>query len=89
HTNVKYGDSGEIINSSIVPLIDGGTEGLKGHVRVVIPGYTSCIECTLSYFSTEDVIPICSLSSNPRRIEHCLELARTLLWDSERPFDSF
>ncbi|KAF0987583.1 hypothetical protein HZS_6276 [Henneguya salminicola] len=62
--------------------------GLKGHVRIVIPGYTSCIECDLSLFSREEVYPLCTITNTPRRIEHCLELARTSVWDSHNPFRS-
>ena len=36
--------------TSIIPLVDGGTEGFKGNVRVILPGMNACIECTLDLF---------------------------------------
>ena len=47
---LEYDDSDELIPTSIIPLIDGGTEGFKGNVRVVIPGMTACLECTLDLY---------------------------------------
>ena len=36
--------------TSIVPMVDGGTEGFKGNARVVLPGLTACVECTLDLY---------------------------------------
>ena len=47
---LEYDSEGELDTSSIVPMVDGGTEGFKGNARVVIPGMTACIECTLDLY---------------------------------------
>lgn len=46
---LTYND-GELNESSVIPLIDGGTEGFKGNVRVILPGMSPCIECTLDLY---------------------------------------
>ena len=46
---VEYDDEGKVVSGSI-PIIDGGTEGIKGHARVIIPGSSACIECTLDLY---------------------------------------
>lgn len=43
-------EDGELDRSSVIPMIDGGTEGFKGNVRVMLPGLTACIECTLDLY---------------------------------------
>lgn len=83
-----YRADGSVDLLSVVPLIEGGTEGLKGHVQIVIPGFTACIECNIEFYSREEVYPICTLSNKPTRIEHCLELARSELWNRSKPFGS-
>ena len=34
----------------MIPLVDGGTEGFSGHVRVIYPCVSGCFECTLDLF---------------------------------------
>ena len=46
---LRYED-GVLDQSSVVPLVDGGTEGFKGNARVVFPGMTACVECTLDLY---------------------------------------
>jgi NEDD8-activating enzyme E1 len=71
---------------SIIPLIDGGTEGFKGQTRVVIPSMTSCIECQLDMHTPRKQVPLCTIASIPRQPEHCIEWAHVIAWDKERPF---
>ena len=43
-------EDGVLDPSSIIPLVDGGTEGFKGTARVVLPGMPACIDCTLELY---------------------------------------
>uniref|UniRef100_A0A4W5NRH5 NEDD8-activating enzyme E1 catalytic subunit n=1 Tax=Hucho hucho TaxID=62062 RepID=A0A4W5NRH5_9TELE len=72
--------------SSIIPLIDGGTEGFKGNARVIFPGMTACIDCTLELYPPQINFPMCTIASMPRLPEHCVEYVRMLLWPKEKPF---
>ena len=72
--------------SSIKPLIDGGTEGFKGNARVIIPGHTACIECTLDLFPPQVNFPLCTIANIPRLPEHCIEFVRLFQWPKEQPF---
>lgn len=47
---MEYTDDGDLIPTSVIPLVDGGTEGFKGNVRVILPGMSACIECTLDLY---------------------------------------
>ena len=43
-------EDGELDQSSVIPMVDGGTEGFKGNARVILPGISACIECTLDLY---------------------------------------
>jgi len=45
-----YDEDGQLDMSTIVPMVDGGTEGFKGNARVIIPGISACVECTLDLY---------------------------------------
>lgn len=47
---MSYDEDGQLDMSTIVPMVDGGTEGFKGNARVVIPGISACVECTLDLY---------------------------------------
>ncbi|ESO02346.1 hypothetical protein HELRODRAFT_106596 [Helobdella robusta] len=81
-----YDDDGNLDQSSIIPLVDGGTEGFKGNVRVILPGLTPCIECTLDFYPPQVNYPLCTIAHTPRLPEHCIEYVRLLLWPKENPF---
>ncbi|KAG2471428.1 LMOD3 protein, partial [Polypterus senegalus] len=94
HSNIAYLKPVSLLNyedgaldpSSIIPLIDGGTEGFKGNARVILPGMTACIDCTLDLYPPQINFPMCTIASMPRLPEHCIEYVRVLQWPKEQPF---
>jgi ubiquitin-activating enzyme E1 C len=74
---------GSVDPSSVVPLVDGGTEGFRGQVKVVMPGSTSCLECILDAFAPPVTFPLCTLANTPRQPEHCIEYAALIQWPRE------
>uniref|UniRef100_A0A8C4NKN0 NEDD8-activating enzyme E1 catalytic subunit n=1 Tax=Eptatretus burgeri TaxID=7764 RepID=A0A8C4NKN0_EPTBU len=82
---LSYKD-GKLDTTSIVPMIDGGTEGFKGNARVLLPGISACIECTLDLYPPQINFPMCTIATMPRLPEHCIEYVRILQWPKEEPF---
>lgn len=77
--------------SNLIPLVDGGTEGFRGQLRVILPTITSCFECSLDILSPKLTYPVCTIANTPRLPEHCIEWASQLEWPrrfKDRKFDA-
>ncbi|KAJ6911764.1 hypothetical protein NC652_022137 [Populus alba x Populus x berolinensis] len=86
----KYDSDDNPIEETVKPMVDGGTEGFKGHARVIIPGSTPCFECTIWLFPPQVKFPLCTLAETPRTAAHCIEYAHLIKWDevhSGKTFD--
>ncbi|KAL3137662.1 hypothetical protein ABBQ38_004937 [Trebouxia sp. C0009 RCD-2024] len=86
---LAYDTDGKPDLSTVKPLVDGGTEGFKGHARVIIPGFTPCFECTLWLFPPQVKFPLCTLAETPRSPAHCIEYAHLIQWGRDRPDEEF
>nr|XP_032512717.1 NEDD8-activating enzyme E1 catalytic subunit [Danaus plexippus plexippus] len=85
---LQYNDDRTLDQSSVIPLVDGGTEGFKGNARVILPGMSACIECTLDLYPPQKTFPLCTIANTPRLPEHCVEYVKVLQWGKENPWGS-
>ncbi|KAK9790574.1 hypothetical protein WJX73_001976 [Symbiochloris irregularis] len=86
---LEFDEDGKPDLSTIKPMIDGGTEGLKGHARVILPGITPCFDCTLWLFPPQTKFPLCTLAETPRSPAHCIEYVHLIQWPQEKGGEEF
>ncbi|MEW5308906.1 MAG: hypothetical protein WDW38_000826 [Sanguina aurantia] len=86
---LEFEDDGSTKQASIKPMVDGGTEGFRGHARVIMPGHTPCFECTLWLFPPQTKFPLCTLAETPRSPAHCIEYAHLIQWGQARTGEEF
>lgn len=74
----------------LVPMVDGGSEGFRGSVRVILPTLSACYECGLDTLGKQTTYPVCTIANTPRLPEHCVEWALVLEWPRThtKPFDA-
>nr|CAD2160331.1 unnamed protein product [Meloidogyne enterolobii] len=84
---VEFDEENKPRPGTIIPLIDGGTEGFSGSARVILPYHTPCIQCTINLYTPQVNYPLCTIAHTPRLPEHCVEYVKVVLWDKCKPFD--
>eukprot|EP00486_Rosalina_sp_Unknown_P012642 CAMPEP_0201592374 /NCGR_PEP_ID=MMETSP0190_2-20130828/190287_1 /ASSEMBLY_ACC=CAM_ASM_000263 /TAXON_ID=37353 /ORGANISM="Rosalina sp." /LENGTH=428 /DNA_ID=CAMNT_0048051125 /DNA_START=31 /DNA_END=1314 /DNA_ORIENTATION=- len=77
---VSTDDDGNMDPESIIPFIDGGTEGFLGQCRLFVPMMSSCFECSVGTMTPPKVFQSCTIASIPRRPEHCIAYAHKMQW---------
>lgn len=75
---LDYDDDGNIDQTSIVLIIDGGTEGFERSAHVVLPAQTVCIESTLELYPLQITYPLCTIANTQCLPEHCIECTKLI-----------
>ncbi len=85
---VEYDEDGKVDPETIIPLIDGGTEGFMGQSRIFFPHRTSCFNCQAGSDAGGPDLHMCTVAVTPRVPEHCALYAHLFLWDRLYEFRS-
>mmetsp|Transcript_66783 Transcript_66783/g.59896 ORF Transcript_66783/g.59896 Transcript_66783/m.59896 type:complete len:494 (-) Transcript_66783:111-1592(-) len=83
---VKKDEDGQIDANSIIPFIDGGTEGFSGQCRAFVPRLSACFECSVNLITPPKGFPECTIAVIPRRPEHCVAYAKKMVWAKLKTF---
>ena len=84
HELVEFDEEGKPKPETVIPFIDGGTEGFRGQVKVIVPYTTSCFDCDTDLINTKrNTYAMCTIAENPRVPEHCIEYAFTIEWKKQ------
>lgn len=85
---VKYDEDGDVDFDSVIPLIDGGTEGFRGQARVFFPKLTSCFHCSLDSIPQQNHFHSCTIANTPRIPEHCIQYVKEVMWPNLMDFQT-
>ena len=71
--------------TSVIPMVDGGTEAFVASVRVIFPGLTACVECALDLYPasvdrSRATRPVCTVAGRPHTLEDCVTYGM-MQWD--------
>lgn len=67
--------------ATIIPMIDGGTEGFKGQTHVIVPFMNADFnERVAEFFPPREAVASCTIATNPRKPEHCVVFAKVKMW---------
>ena len=84
HELVEFDEEGKPKPETVIPFVDGGTEGFRGQVKVIVPYTTSCFDCDSEIINTKrNTYAMCTIAENPRVPEHCIEYAFTIEWKKQ------
>jgi len=81
----KDGEGEDWDDETIIPLIDGATEGLMGNVALYRPRRGACYECNTHLASERNFANPCTIAATPRIPEHCIAFVMQMEWGKEKP----